>query len=174
MSFASEVEFLRDLHMVAEVSPCNKFNTPRVAQLSQRSNQFNLRTVRYTDQEIAALAVSPDWRTFAFTLRDKFGDYGLISAVLLRRQAETWFIDTWIMSCRVLKRGMERFSLDKLAEALRREGGRKIIGEFLPTSKNSLVKDHYANLGFQQAGDFWELDLDGYRPTTHFIKEIHV
>ncbi|MEO7776783.1 MAG: HAD-IIIC family phosphatase [Fibrobacteria bacterium] len=171
MSFASEEEFLAGLGMTAEVSPCNAFNTPRVAQLSQRSNQFNLRTVRYTDQEVASLADSPEWRTFVFNLRDKFGDYGLVSAILLRRQEDAWFIDTWIMSCRVLKRGMERFSLERLVLALRGNGARKLVGEYLPTAKNGLVKDHYANLDFKRSGDRWELDLGTYRPAVHFIKE---
>ena len=80
---------------------------------TQRSNQFNLRTIRYTEQEIEQLAKEKEHLTLYFTLKDKFGDYGLISVVVLDKQPEnTLFISEWLMSCRVLKRGMEEFILD--------------------------------------------------------------
>jgi FkbH-like protein len=176
IAYASEEEFLAGLEMKAVVSPFNKFNTPRVAQLSQRSNQFNLRTVRYTEKEIEEIAASPDHRTFAFNLEDKFGDYGLISAVILKRDGgrggDAFFIDTWIMSCRVLKRGVERFVLDRLASAAREAGARSLIGEYLPTPKNALVKDHYAGLGFRAADGRWVLSVESHPPTPTFINEI--
>lgn len=171
LSFASEEEFLAGLAMEATVSPCNRFNIPRVAQLTQRSNQFNLRTVRYSEAEIEGLAGSPKWRTFAFNLRDRFGDYGLISAILLRCDGDVWFIDTWIMSCRVLKRGMERFSLERLVAAARRDGATRLVGEYRATPKNGLVKDHYAKLDFREVGGFWEQAIADFRPAAHFITE---
>ena len=167
MSVASEEEFLGSLEMVAVVAPFNTFSTPRVAQLSQRSNQFNLRTVRYSEKEITDVANSPACRTFAVNLSDRFGDYGLISSVILRRSEDAYFIDTWIMSCRVLRRGVENFVLDRLVEAAREDGACRLIGEYLPTAKNGLVKDHYSSLGFRHVGGQWELTLSQYqnRPT---------
>ena len=82
-TFTNESDFLKSLNMVSVVSGFNKFNTPRVAQLSQRSNQFNLRTIRYTEAEVTAMAEDPDIIDLSFTLNDKFGDNGLIAVVIL-------------------------------------------------------------------------------------------
>jgi FkbH-like protein len=161
-SFANEDEFLESLKMESEVRPFDPFTIPRIAQLSQRSNQFNLRTIRYTEQEIAGLASSGDYLTLSFTLEDIYGSYGLICFVILHKQdAATLFIDSWIMSCRVLKRGMERFTLNKIIEAARSAGFHKITGEYIPTRKNGLVSDHYKRLGFYALGDNrWGLDIE--------------
>lgn len=122
--------------MVSEVEGFTKFNTPRVAQLSQRSNQFNLRTVRYTEDQITAIENDPKQKGFAFSLKDKFGDNGLIAVVILQeKDADTLFIDTWFMSCRVLKRGMENFTLNTIVEWAKENGYKQIIGEYLPTPK---------------------------------------
>ena len=149
-TFENEADFLKSLDMVSTVSGFTKFNTPRIAQLSQRSNQFNLRTVRYTEAEITALAEDPNVIDLSFTLEDKFGDNGLIAVIIMKRQdAETLFVDTWLMSCRVLKRGMENFTLNTMVERARKAGYQRIIGEYLPTTKNKMVEQHYTDLGFQ-------------------------
>ena len=150
-SFTNEADFLKSLNMVAEVRGFDRFNIPRVAQLSQRSNQFNLRTIRYTEAEIAALGQNERYVCFSFTLSDKFGDNGLICVVVLqKRDAETLFVDTWLMSCRVLKRGMEHFTLNTLVSYAKTGGFKRIIGEYLPTAKNKMVEKHYSDLGFQK------------------------
>ena len=101
--------------MTSDIKPFNKFNTPRVAQLSQRTNQFNLRTVRYSEADIERISKSKDYATFTFTLEDKFGENGLICVIILQKEdKETLFIDTWFMSCRVLKRDMENFVLNTI------------------------------------------------------------
>jgi FkbH-like protein len=103
-SFANEDEFLTNLQMKSKVSAFDKFSIPRIAQLSMRSNQFNLRTVRYTEQDIETLISNNDYDTIYFTLEDKYGEYGLISLIILRRLDDRrLFIETWLMSCRVLK-----------------------------------------------------------------------
>lgn len=148
-SFTNEADFLKSLDMVSEVKGFDSFNTPRVAQLSQRSNQFNLRTVRYTEDEITAIENNDDYATFSFTLADKFGDNGLICVIILKKQdKETLFVDTWFMSCRVLKRGMENFTLNTIVEYAKNNGFKYIIGEYLPTLKNKMVEEHYPRLGF--------------------------
>ena len=135
--------------MVSTVEAFTKFNIPRVAQLSQRSNQFNLRTIRYTETEVEAMAKDSSFIPLTFTLRDRFGDNGLIAVVIMREQdAETLFVDTWFMSCRVLKRGMENFTLNKMVAVARKHGYHRIIGEYLPTPKNAMVRNHYPDLGF--------------------------
>ena len=165
-SFANEDDYLASLDMVSEVSGFNRFNTPRVAQLTQRSNQFNLRTIRYTEGDIAALASDPSYICIALTLEDRFGDNGLVAVAIMRPEdRESLFIDTWLMSCRVLKRGMEAFTLNSMVAAARSAGYRKLIGEYIPTKKNGMVAGHYSALGFGPAGkDRYILDLDSFSP----------
>jgi len=164
-SFTNENDFLKSLNMVSETKPFDNFTIPRIAQLSQRSNQFNLRTIRYTEEDVKRVAQSDKYFTLSFTLEDKFGDNGLICAIILeKRDNKTLFIDTWFMSCRVLKRGMEAYTLNSIVELARANGYDRIIGEYIPTSKNELVKDHYKNLGFTFVVDnLWRLDVEGYK-----------
>jgi FkbH-like protein len=161
-SFTNEDEFLESLDMVSVVRPFDKFNIPRVAQLTQRSNQFNLRTIRYTEEDTARVSASGDHITLTFTLEDKFGDSGLIAIIILEKGKDALFIDTWLMSCRVLKRGMENFTLNTIAGIARREGFTKVVGEYIPTKKNLMVQDHYRNLGFVEEDGKWILDINNY------------
>ena len=169
--FTNEADFLKSLNMVSVVEGFTSFNTPRVAQLSQRSNQFNLRTVRYTDGEIAALGTSDNHACFSFTLEDKFGDNGLICVIIMeKRDEKTLFIDTWFMSCRVLKRGMENFTLNTIVAWAKEHGFERIIGEYIPTLKNGMVKDLYSNLGFSPiVENTYELDVNAYEPRECYI-----
>lgn len=173
-TFTNEADFLKSLNMISVVSGFTKFNTPRVAQLSQRSNQFNLRTVRYTDADIEALANNPNVIDLSFTLEDKFGDNGLIAVVIMKPlDKETLFVDTWFMSCRVLKRGMENFTLNTMVEKAKAAGYKKIIGEYLPTPKNKMVENHYTGLGFTKINGAhtaqFELDVNSYNNKRCFI-----
>ena len=174
--FTNEGDFLKSLEMVSEVSGFTSFNTPRVAQLSQRSNQFNLRTVRYTEDQITAIENDPKQKGFAYTLEDKFGDNGLIAVVILQeKDTETLFIDTWFMSCRVLKRGMENFTLNTIVEYAKANGFKKIIGEYLPTAKNGMVAEHYTGLGFTKLEGTdtaqWVLDVENYTEKENYINK---
>jgi FkbH-like protein len=160
--------------MVAGTGSFDKFTIPRVAQLTLRSNQFNLRTIRYSEKEIALIAEDDTYHTLFFTLADKFGENGLIAAVILQKtDPVTLFIDTWIMSCRVLKRGMEDFTLNAIVEKAAAGGFKTIVGEYIPTPKNGLVKNHYANLGFAQKGNLWTLSVTDYIRKEYFIKKNH-
>jgi FkbH-like protein len=168
-SFANEEEFLVSLGMTGRVEGLTPFNLPRVAQLTQRSNQFNLRTVRYTEADLKRFAELPGNVPLAFSLDDKFGSYGLVSVVLAAGRPEGLFLDTWLMSCRVLKRGLEALVLNAIVAAAKGAGHRLVIGEYLPTKKNGLVKDHYESLGFRREGALWYLDVAGFEPRRHFI-----
>ena len=173
-TFGNEADFLKSLDMVSVVSGFTKFNTPRVAQLSQRSNQFNLRTVRYTEADIEAFAHDPKVVDLSFTLEDKFGDNGLIAVIIMKPlDAETLFVDTWFMSCRVLKRGMENFTLNTMVERAKAAGYKRIVGEYLPTPKNKMVEAHYLSLGFSAIDGAttaqYELLVDSYQPRECYI-----
>lgn len=176
-TFHSEADFLKSLDMISVVRGFNAFNIPRVAQLSQRSNQFNLRTVRYTEADIETLAQDNDVIDLCFTLEDKFGDNGLIAVIIMKKQdKETLFIDTWLMSCRVLKRSMENFTLNTIVEFARQKGFKRIIGEYLPTPKNKMVEQHYPCLGFQKIESSstaqYILNIEQYQPRENYIKEV--
>ena len=181
-TFTNEADFLKSLDMISTVSGFTKFNTPRVAQLSQRSNQFNLRTIRYTESDITSIAENPDVIDLSFTLEDKFGDNGLIAVAIMKKLDEdTLFVDTWFMSCRVLKRGMENFTLNTMVECAKKRGFKRIVGEYLPTPKNKMVEQHYPNLGFTKSdepseGVKYVLDVNSYQPRECYItkKEIEL
>ncbi|MCB9425704.1 MAG: HAD-IIIC family phosphatase [Flavobacteriales bacterium] len=169
--FTNEEEFLESLEMVSDVQPFNTFNTPRVAQLTQRSNQYNLRTKRYTEADLEHVASSDKFSTFAFTLEDKFGDSGIICVVILEHEtSETLFVDTWLMSCRVLKRGMELFVINQLVNHAMQNGYKQIKGEYIPSAKNQMVKNHYENLGFEQNEGYWLLNISNFEKKKNYIK----
>lgn len=174
-NFTDEADFLKSLNMISVVEDFNKFNTPRVAQLSQRSNQFNLRTVRYTEVDIERLSINENFHCFSFTLEDKFGDNGLICVIILNtKDRDTLFVDTWFMSCRVLKRGMENFTLNTIMDYVQKKGFKKVIGEYLPTSKNAMVADHYQKLGFNSINNSenqFVIDISNYTTKECYINK---
>ncbi len=167
--FANIDEYLASLQMVSDVKEVDSFSLPRVAQLTQRSNQFNLRTQRYTDEDLKSMIESKEYIAISYTLVDKYGDNGLISAVVLKKEKDFIFVDTWIMSCRVLKRTMEPFVLNTIVEEAKKLGYSKLIGEYLPTAKNGMVKDHYKNFGFEEKEGRWELNIDSFEKHKCFI-----
>ena len=157
--------FLESLEMSAVIEGFTEFNLPRVAQLVQRSNQFNLRTIRYSESELADMADDDKRINVAVSLTDRFGSYGLISIVMLLQQSDDeFFIDNWLMSCRVLGRGVEQLVCNEIARVASGRGAVRLIGEFIPTAKNSLVKDHYEKLGFKQLDDRCVMDLRSFEP----------
>ena len=176
-SFTSIDDYLTSLDMSSAVQPFDTFTIPRVAQLTQRSNQFNLRTVRYTEAEVEKITKSGNYIALSFTLEDKFGDHGLIGLIIIQIESPTeLFIDTWIMSCRVLKRGMEEFMVNQMVKKARGEGFITISGEYLPTPKNGMVKDLYRDMGFSpgEQGGRWYLDIPSFKEKKIFIKEKQV
>ena len=171
--FESIDDYLISLEMKAEAKPFDEFHYPRIAQLTQRSNQFNLRTVRYTEDDIRRIAGDENYLTIYYTLKDKFGDHGLISVVILeKRENKTLFVDTWLMSCRVLKRGMEEFIVNKMIETARENGFDTIIGEYIKTPKNSMVEEIYSKMGFDPTGGGkFIAEVGSFKPNKTYITE---
>ena len=173
-NFTNVSDYLKSLEMVSEVAEFDKFNTPRISQLSQRSNQFNLRTVRFTEADIREMSNDKNYQNFSFTLTDKYGDNGLICVIVLeKKDKEILFINTWLMSCRVLKRGMEDFTLNTIVNYAKENGFKKIIGEYIPTPKNKMVEHHYQRLGFTHLEvkyqNIYKLEVDSYVPKECYI-----
>lgn len=171
--FTSVDDYLKSLEMIAEVKPFDEFHFPRIAQLTQRSNQFNLRTIRYTEDEIRKISEDEHYLTLYFTLRDKFGDHGLISVVILeKKENQTLFVNTWLMSCRVLKRGMEEFIINSMVKTAQENGYRYIVGEYLKTPKNAMVEHIYENLGFTPVDDHtYQADVTAFEENKTYIVE---
>ncbi|GAA5264311.1 hypothetical protein ACOSOMT5_P0733 [Acidiphilium sp. MT5] len=139
----------------------------RIAQLVNKTNQFNLTTRRYSEAEIAAMIEAPDWLGLQFRLVDSFGDNGMIGIVLLRGAGATLEIDSWLMSCRVLGRRVEQAMLAVTAEVARARGALRLRGRFIASGRNEMVRDHYEKLGFVPEPDgFALLDLARYTPPT--------
>jgi FkbH-like protein len=165
VSMTNMHDYLLSLGMVATIAPFDAVSRARIAQLTNKSNQFNLTTRRYTEADIARFEAMPDRFTVQVRLSDKFGDNGIISVVMFDKQDEVWNCDSWLMSCRVLGRRIEEAVLAHVAAAARREGARRLRGTYLPTKKNGLVERHFEKLGFVEVerlatgGSIWELDL---------------
>jgi len=144
--------FLQSLEMEARVEPIGAANIERSTQLINKSNQFNLTTRRYTLAEIKEKSESPDWLTLTISLRDKMGDNGLISVLLAEQKGRELVIDTWVMSCRVLQRGVEALAVETILKEARKRGCERVLGCYIPTAKNRMVAGHYAGLGFTLSG----------------------
>jgi len=160
-------DYLRSLGMRLSIAPFDGPGCKRIAQLISKSNQFNLTTRRYSDAEITALQSDPDAITVQARLEDIFGDNGMISTVICRRDGQRCDVDSWIMSCRVLGRRVEEAILGHLVAQVRLLGLTEIIGRYIPTARNELVRDHYSRLGFAQIAaengeTVWRLAVDSY------------
>jgi FkbH-like protein len=160
--------YLESLNMQAQVHTFRPVDVPRIAQLINKSNQFNLTTRRRTEAEVQAVMNDPDYFAFTVRLADRFGDYGLISVIICNVQGGEAEIDTWLMSCRVLKREVEHLVLNEIVQRSRARKCERIRGVYLPTTKNGMVREHYPALGFQTAaaaGDRLEfvLSVPDYR-----------
>lgn len=175
-TFENYEDYLKALYMKAEIKPFAPVYMARIAQLTNKSNQFNLTTRRYSQAEIEKLAADGNYITLYGKLEDKFGDNGVISVVIGHQTGEVLHIDLWIMSCRVLKRDMEYAMMDRLVEMAQEAGISEIRGYYYPTAKNRMVKEFYSLQGFdkieedQQGNSQWRLQLtEGYQKKNHVI-----
>ena len=159
-------QYLASLDMEITFQPFNETGRARIAQLINKSNQFNLTTRRYTEAEVAEMESDPTCFTLQIRLTDSFGDNGMISVIVCRATPEgTWEIDTWLMSCRVLGRGVEIMTLREILDHATERGVKKLVGVFRPTDRNKLVEQHYGKLGFSEVErqadgtTVWELEV---------------
>lgn len=167
--------YLRSLEMTGTFREFNPIDMPRIAQLISKSNQFNLTTIRRREAELTRLISDPSYTGFSMRLADRFGDHGLISVVICKSHDSGFLeIDTWLMSCRVLKRQVEEQVLNEIVRLAKKKGCVSVRGAYIPTAKNSMVSDLYPKLGFQtiRAGqDFqeFELPVENFTPKATFI-----
>jgi FkbH-like protein len=167
--------YWESLAMEGEISEFTKLDVPRLSQLINKSNQFNLTTRRRSEADLLGLMEEPDVVGFSFRLKDRFGDHGLISIVIARKSGAVMTIDTWLMSCRVLKRQVEEEVLNELARLAQKRGCALLEGVYLPTAKNEMVRDFYRRMGFALTqedadGRKFELSLASFQPLPSKIK----
>ena len=176
-SFDNYDDYLKSLNMKAEIDNFKPVYMARIAQLTNKSNQFNLTTKRYTQAEIEEVNEDKVHITLYGKLEDKFGDNGVVSVVIGSIKKKTLDIDLWIMSCRVLKRDMEFAMMDELVAKCKEKGITEIIGHYYPTAKNGMVKDFYSLQGFEKIDEdsegntTWKFEIKGkYKNKNRFIK----
>jgi len=158
-------EFLRSLDIKAEIRYADSFTIPRVTSLINRTNQFNLTTRRYSQAQVEGMCSQPDrFQVYTMKISDRFGDEGIVGVAIVRKEKETWVIDSFLMSCRVIGRGVETALLAKIVEDAKANGASVLIGEYIPTPKNQPTSNFYRDHNFkricQKNGTIrWELDL---------------
>ncbi|OGR07500.1 MAG: hypothetical protein A2511_12205 [Deltaproteobacteria bacterium RIFOXYD12_FULL_50_9] len=163
--FSDLSSFLQSLSMISKAGEITLEVLPRVSQLINKSNQFHLTTTRYSESDIQSMLSSNEYVGRFFTLQDKFGDNGLISVIILKREnKETLIVDTWVMSCRVLSRSMEKFIHREVVGIAKMMGVMRLVGRYIPSPKNKLVSGLYKELGFSLIDDVdgvttWEFDV---------------
>jgi len=174
--FHNYEEYLRSLHMQAEIRQFEPLYMSRIAQLTNKSNQFNLTTKRFSEAEMKSYAQRDDYICLYGKLTDKFGDNGIVTVVMGRQENDILHLELWLMSCRVLRRGMEDAMLDELVRRAVEKGVKSIKGYYYQTAKNGMVKDFYGQCGFQKLlqaenGDSeWILETAAYKTRNHIIK----
>ena len=174
--FASVDEFLQSLEMRMTVARFDSFHLPRIAQLMQRSNQFNVTTRRLSEVECKALMEDERWFPLYAKLTDRLSDHGLISVVTLEACEDSLAIRDWLMSCRVLVRGVEQFLMNRAVEHAKKLDLARITAEFIPTAKNGMVKDFFQQFGFAKVEEDsggrsrWVLETGAYQPARTFIR----
>lgn len=169
-TFADYGAYLDSLEMQATIQPFQPIYLQRIAQLTNKSNQFNLTTLRCSEDDIHAMAQDAACLTLCGKLTDKFGDNGLVTVVAGRQQGETLDLVLWLMSCRVLKRGMEDAMMDALVADAAARGITTIQGHYYPTAKNAMVREFFGQMGFaktaedDQGNTTWQLKVADYTP----------
>ena len=145
-------EFLRSLDLQVAIEEAAAFSIPRIAQLTQKTNQLNVTTRRYTEAQIQAFAADSDFAVYAVSSKDRFGDDGIVGVVILAFEGDRCRIDTLLLSCRVIGRGIEQLMVDFAGDVARRRGARVLVGEFIPTPKNHPAAGLFERCGFAPAG----------------------
>lgn len=172
--------YLATLDMTITFQPFDEVGRARIAQLINKSNQFNLTTRRYSEAQVGEIEADPNCFTLQVRLVDTFGDNGMISVIICRQDAGAWHIDTWLMSCRVLGRRVEQAVLQELLLHARSLGIGRLLGTYRPTERNRLVEEHYSKLGFSQlernadGSTLWSLDVAERRDLALPMKVVRI
>ena len=169
--------YLKNLKMVVTIEKASSFNIPRISQLTQKTNQFNMTTRRYLEEEIKKFSESSNFLIASIRVEDKFGDNGITGAAIVEKKGDKWRIDTFLLSCRVIGRKIEETLLAYILKEAKKENVKVLDGEFIPTKKNAPAKDFYKNNNFKLTNETeelqsWEFDAAKKYPYPDFIKVV--
>ena len=164
-------EFLKQMNIVVSIQKANSFSIPRISQLTLKTNQFNLTTKRYQEEEIGKFTSLDNKIVECVQVSDKFGDNGITGTYIVEKNnEEEWIIDTFLLSCRIMGRGVEEIMMNQIVEKAKLSGIKRIKGEFIPTAKNKPAENFYENLGFKKENEFWVFNTDNIMKKPEHIK----
>lgn len=173
---ANYADYLASLEMRMDIAPFDDVGRMRIAQLINKSNQFNLTTRRYNEEAVRRMTGDPSLLCWQISLGDKFGHHGVVGIVIVRASGREWSIDTWVQSCRVLSRGVEEAVMNTLLTKAREAGAEVVHGEYIETARNGIVADFFDRLGFERGerptedgGVAYRSVVAGYEPKAVYI-----
>ena len=156
-------DYLRSLNIIIYINEANKNTIPRISQLTQKTNQFNLTTMRYTEEDIIKFSKSNDFRVISIRLIDKFGDSGLTGvAVIDKENTNKWRIDTFLLSCRILGRRADEVLLAYIIKEAKMTGVRYVYGHYIASLRNAPAKNFYGDNGFKKIDSSDEMEVWKY------------
>tara|TARA_Y100001949_G_scaffold98001_1_gene82573 strand:- start:925 stop:2700 length:1776 start_codon:yes stop_codon:yes gene_type:complete len=154
-------EFLKQMNIEVNIKKADSFTIPRISQLTLKTNQFNLTTKRYQQEEISSFSSDKDRIVECVQVSDKFGDNGITGVYIIeKKDSKEWIIDTFLLSCRIMGRKVEEAMLYQIIEKAKNLGIKKIKGKFIPTKKNKPAENFYSDCGFKKEGDYWVFNTD--------------
>ena len=166
-------EFLKQMNIEVTVQKANSFSIPRISQLTLKTNQFNLTTRRYQEEEVSKFSSSDDKIVECVEVSDKFGNNGITGTYIIEKKSdEEWVVDTFLLSCRIMGRGVEEIMMNQIIENAKLSGIKRIKGEFIPTAKNKPAENFYEELGFNKENNFWVFNTDNIIKKPEHIKVI--
>jgi len=165
-------KFLKQMNIQVLIKKADSFSIPRISQLTLKTNQFNLTTKRYQQDQISSFSDDKNKIVESAQVSDKFGDNGITGVYIVEKKDTEWIIDTFLLSCRIIGRGVEDVMLSQLIERARKENVKKIKGKFIPTAKNKPAENFYKEFGFEKEGDFWIFDTEQTIKKPEHIKMI--
>jgi FkbH-like protein len=160
-SVISYDEFLKNLGLVISIKKADDFTIPRISQLTLKTNQFNLTTKRYQEEDIRKFSRGEDFLVSCTQVEDKFGDNGITGVFIVKKDnSKEWIIDTFLLSCRIIGREIEKTMMEQIFQQAKCNGVKRIRAKFIPTQKNKPAEKFLENCGFKKEGDFWIYDLE--------------
>lgn len=148
--FTDMESFLKNLNIEVKINAANEFTIPRISQLSKKTNQFNLTTRRYTEEDIRKFVENTNYMVYSVNVKDKFGDYGLTGVFIIKKEFNSFIIDTFLLSCRVIGRNIEKLMIYFIAQLAQKNNISELVGEYIPTQKNKICENMYEENGFDK------------------------
>ena len=166
-------EFLKQLEIKVKIKKADQFLIPRISQLTLKTNQFNLTTKRYQEEDIRKFSTDPNFEVGCAQVLDKFGDNGITGAYIINKNEKFWMIDTFLLSCRIIGRGVENAILSEILKDAKKNGIEEIKAEFIPTEKNKPAENFLSDYGFKKQENFWVYNLNNnIKSPNHLTVEI--